>query len=512
MLKNIGSNWALNIIQILVFLVLTPFVVGTLGSDLYGGWVTLISLTGVLQLLILGIPMASVRYVAEHVATGDKPAANRALSTCMAITLGMGFVAVIVGILLFFGLERYLASEDWTLSPAQVSDAHAAFAVIVANLAFGFVARLPYGVFDAHQDFIARNVIMASGLILRLGLTLGLLTISPTLTTLAWVQLATLTAEFLSAVLISKKRHAGMRYSLTSFDSSLVRGVLSFSIYAMFLNMGAMLAFRVDALVIGAYDSPSLVTVYDLGSKVFEPFIGIVLAIGMVVMPAATALKAKSQTQELQDLFLKWSKVCASLVLLIGGFLLVVGPEFLSAWLGEDYFPESGRLLQVLMISFLLFLPVRGVALPILMGLHKPKRPASALLGMGVINVILSITLIGPYGLFGVALGTAIPNALFALFVGRTACRELGVPPAAFVSHAVIRPAIGAVFPLAMLYVIKAGFGLNGLPTLIAAGILYTLMFGLVWVAFVYRGDRHIAVPAHVQALLARLHIGRDQP
>ena len=77
MLKNIGSNWALNVVQILVFMVLTPFVVSTLGSDLYGGWVTLISLTGILQLLILGIPMASVRYVAEHVAKDDTDAANQ---------------------------------------------------------------------------------------------------------------------------------------------------------------------------------------------------------------------------------------------------------------------------------------------------------------------------------------------------------------------------------------------------------------------------------------------------
>jgi O-antigen/teichoic acid export membrane protein len=103
-LKNIGSNWALNAVQILVFMVLTPFVVSTLGTDLYGGWVTLVSLTGVLQLLILGIPMASVRYIAEHVAKKDTEGANRALSTCMAITLGMGAVAVAVGGVLFFGL------------------------------------------------------------------------------------------------------------------------------------------------------------------------------------------------------------------------------------------------------------------------------------------------------------------------------------------------------------------------------------------------------------------------
>lgn len=504
MLKNIGSNWALNVVQILVFMVLTPFVVSTLGSDLYGGWVTLISLTGILQLLILGIPMASVRYVAEHVAKDDTDAANRALSTCMAITLGMGAVAVLVGGLLFFGLTGYLTSDAWSLTPEQMSDARAAFVIVVGSLAFGFVARLPYGVFDAHQDFIARNLIMAGGLLLRLVLTLTLLSWSTSLSVLALVQVLTLTTEFVVAISVSKRRHTGMRYRLRSFDRSMVKGVLSFSIYSMFLNMGAMLAFRVDALVIGAHATPQTVTVYDLGNKIFEPFIGIVLAIGMVVMPAATAMKARSEDHDLQELFLKWSKVCMSLVLLIGGYLLIVGPEFLSAWLGQQYVPESGRLLQVLMLSFLLFLPVRGVALPILMGLDKPRRPALALLVMGLVNVALSLALIGPYGLIGVALGTAIPNVLFALFVAHTACRELRLDTGRYLSHVLLRPLLGVLLPAAGLYAWKVGPGLDGLPWLMAAGLSFTLVYGVLCVVFVYRGDPHVDLGARVRGLFGR--------
>ncbi len=500
MLKNIGSNWALNAIQILVFMVLTPFVVDTLGEDLYGGWVTLVSTTGVLQLLILGIPMASVRYVAEHVAKGDSESANRALSTCMAITLAMGAVAVLVGAVLFFSLADFLTS-DAALTLEQTGDAKAAFVIVVASLAFGFVARLPYGVFDAHHDFIARNLIMAGGFALRLVLTLTLLTWSASLSVLAVVQVLTLVTEFSAAILVSKRRHAGIRYRLNRFDRSMVKGVLSFSIYSMFLNMGAMLAFRVDALVIKANAVLSDVTVYDLGNKIFEPFISIVLAIGMVVMPAATAMKARAEGDGLQDLFMKWSKICMSLVLLIGGYLLIVGPEFLDAWLKDRYVPESGRLLQVLMVSFLLFLPVRGVALPILMGLDKPRRPAMALLVMGLINVGLSIALVGPYGLLGVALGTAIPNVLFALFVALTACRELELGAGKYLGHVLLRPLLGALIPAAGLYAWKIGPGLQGMPWLIFAGIVFTLVYAVFSVFFVYRADPHVDLHARVRAV-----------
>ncbi len=89
MLKNIGSNWTLSLVQILVFMVLTPFVVNTLQKPVFGVWETIVSLCGPLQLLMLGVPMASVRYVARHVAAGETRKANEALATCTAITLAM---------------------------------------------------------------------------------------------------------------------------------------------------------------------------------------------------------------------------------------------------------------------------------------------------------------------------------------------------------------------------------------------------------------------------------------
>ena len=46
MLKNVGSNWALSALQILVFLVLTPFVLSSLGKGPFGIWETIVSLAG----------------------------------------------------------------------------------------------------------------------------------------------------------------------------------------------------------------------------------------------------------------------------------------------------------------------------------------------------------------------------------------------------------------------------------------------------------------------------------
>src|SRR5206468_6913515 len=101
--------------------------------------------------------------------------------------------------------------------------------------------------------------------------------------------------------------------------------------------------------------------------------------------------------------------------------------------------------LQILMISSLAFLPVRGVALPILMGLGKPRTPTIAFLAAGLMNLALSIALARPLGLAGVALGTAIPNVLFALVVLVIACRELQIGVGRYFAYVVPRAALGAV-------------------------------------------------------------------
>jgi len=59
--------------------------------------------------------------------------------------------------------------------------------------------------------------------------------------------------------------------------------------------------------------------------------------------------------------------------MIVGLFLLVLGPRFIAWWVGRSS-TIGGRSCQILMVSYLVFLPIRGVAF-ILMGLGKPRLP-----------------------------------------------------------------------------------------------------------------------------------------
>ncbi len=503
MFKSIGSTWILNLLQIVVLMRLTPFVIDTLGKDHNGLWVTIVSLTGFLSLLILGVPMASVRFIAQAVAQKDTARTNTAISTCFGICAVLGAIALITGVALYPLFDgKYVANAARDgFSAASLTDARIAYAVVVAQVSLGFVMRLPYGIFDAHHDFVRRNAIMAGELALRFVLTIVLLQWQASLLMLALVQVGCTVTEFTVAIIVLKKRYPAIRFGLANFDRQLATGIFGFSVFAMLLNVGTLLAFRADALIIG---NPEQVTYFDMGNKFFDPLTNLVIAVAGVVMPMATRLTVSGDPGELRHLYLKWSKITFSLVLCVGIYLMVLGPEFLSWWVGPEFYDTSGPVLQVLMLSFVFYLPVRGVALPILMGLGKPAWPACALLVMGIVNVTLSLILIRTHGIVGVAIGTAIPNVLFAGAVLWRACRELDLPLSEWLRYVGVRATLGALVPFGLLYFLKHSVGVAGLWPLVVSGLGLVGVFALVWVLFVYRRDPYLDVSGMLQRLNGR--------
>ena len=500
MLKNVGSNWVLNGVQILVFLIISPFIVESLGKGPNGAWVTIVSLTGFLNLLILGVPVASVRFIAEHAGRGDPARMNEAISTCLGILAALGAAALGVGAALFGVLElAYLRSESWgELAAARADEIRLAYAIVVVHVSLAFVGKLPQGIFDAYRDFVPKNLVLAAGFLLKLALVIGFLSWDASLALLALVLLCTTVFEFIAALLVLKRRHPEVRFGLASFQRGLVGRVLSFSLFAMLLNVGARLAFQADALVIGKLVDDGAVTVYDIGNKIFDPLVNVVLAIAVVVMPQTTALVHEGKRDRLEDILLKWSKITLSLVLVVATYMLVLGPRFLGWWFEGEYEETSGRVLRILMASFVLYLPVRGVALPMLMGIGKPGVPAFAMLAMGVLNVALSVSLVPRYGLAGVAFGTALPNVLFAGAVLVLACRELGVSLAAYLRYVAARALPGALPAAAFLVALERTVEPEGFLALLLSGLAMLAVFGVTWVFFVHRNDRYLDLRARL--------------
>ena len=489
MLKNVGSNWLVTVVTVLAVYVLTPYTIHKLGDDGYGTWNLINSITGYLGLLVLVVPMASVRYFAQHVARGDVTKLNQAIGSCTALYMVLGGVALVLGV----GMYAFF-TLTYHIPPALHVDARWAFFLMVVFVSVGFIALLPNGILAAHDDFVPRNIVRLWGVVLRLVLTLVLLALRASLLLLAVVQLVCLVFDFVLCWLLVRRRYPATRFRLADFDWTAARGIFAFSLYVLVLNAGARLSFETDSMVIGGFMNVGSIPYFTVANSFIIYLMEFLVAIAAVVMPMATRLQTQGKKAELQEIFFKWSKIALSLTLGAGLFLIVLGPRFIAWWVDPSFERPAGQVLQILMVSYLVFLPMRGVALPMLMGLGKAGLPTIGFLVAGVLNLGLSIVLVRPLGLAGVALGTAIPNVLFAVMIFLHACRELEVSVLAFMRYVVPRAVLGAVPVLALLLWFKLGLDVRGVLELVVAGVAIALLFGVTWVFYVCRNDPYIDV------------------
>jgi len=489
--KSIGSNWVVTVASIVMVYFLTPFTIHRLGDDGYGTWNLINAITGYLGLLVLGVPMASVRYFSQHIAKGDDSKLNEAIGSCTALYLLLGGIALVSGAVLYF-----LFIRGYHIPAALHGDARLAFALVVVFVSLGFVALLPNAILSAHDDFVPRNVVRLWGLVLRVVLTFGLLLLQASLTMLAIVQLVCMAFDFWLCWLIIRRKYPGTRIRLSDFDWGMTRAIFAFSVYVLVLNAGARLAFETDSIVIGAFMNVGSIPYFTVANSFIIYLMEFLISIAAVVMPMTTRLQTQGKHDELRDIFMKWSKIALSLTVAAGLFLMVLGPRFIAWWIDPTFEKPAGEVLQILMLSYLVFLPVRGVALPMLMGLGKAGLPTIGFLVAGVLNLGLSIALARPLGLAGVALGTAIPNVLFAIVVFVQACRELNVSLGEFFGYVVPRAVLGAVPALGVLLWFKHQLDVRGLVALAVAGVVMALVFAATSVFYVYRNDRYLDLRA----------------
>jgi O-antigen/teichoic acid export membrane protein len=507
MMKSVSSTWGVTLALTVAAYVLTPYTLHRLGDAGYGTWSLINAITGYLALLALGVPMASVRYFAVHVADHDVEKLNEAVGSCTALYLALGAAALVIGggMFVFF-------TGAYDLPAVLRTDARWAFAVTVVFVAVGFIGMLPNGLLQAHDDFAPRNAIKFAGVVLRLLLTLALLWWWPSLTAVAVIQLACLVFDFAVCLWFIRRRYPDVRIRLADFDWSMARKIFSFSMFVLILNAGARLSFETDSIVIGKFQNVSAIPYFTVGNSFVLYLMDFLLAIAAVVMPMATRLKTQGRSAELREIFLKWSKIALSVSMLAGLFLVVLGPRFIAWWIDPTFEVPAGQVLQILMISYLVFLPIRAVALPILMGLGKPGLPTIGFLVTGVMNLGLSIALARPFGLAGVAIGTAVPNVLFAGAVLWQACRELEMPLGAWLHYVVPRAAVGAIPVLALLFWLRDAADVRTLPALVAAGVAMLVVFALVWVFFVYRSDPYLDLRSRLVALRPRAAVEAGDP
>lgn len=433
--RNVLSNWGAYFLALAINFFLSPFLVHHLGNEGYGVWTLIVSLTGYLGLLDLGVRGAVTRYVAKFHTSADHERSGAVASSAMVIFGSAALIAVLVSVIF-----AVLVINHLHIPPQYLMAARIVLVLTGLNIAVSLVNGVFGGIVVGLQRFdlmngieVSINLVRALCIVVALEFGFGIIV-------LACIQLAFTLVRWGANIALVRHLYPELQIRPFIIDRAGLKLIFSFSIFSFLMHVSGSLIYASDNIVVGAYLPVTAVTLYVIGGNLVEYARQLVSGISQTMTPLASSIEARRDPSQLQRLVLQSSRWSSMAILPVTCTFLLRGSSFIGLWMGAQYAGPSGQVLWVLSLT-MIFWAANTTTAGILLGLSKHKPIVPALLAEGVCNLALSTFLVRRIGIIGVAWGTAVPSfATSLIFWPWYVQRALGIRPVAYAVSAWIRP------------------------------------------------------------------------
>jgi O-antigen/teichoic acid export membrane protein len=206
--------------------------------------------------------------------------------------------------------------------------------------------------------------------------------------------------------------------------------------------VAARLRFRTDALVIGTFLSATAITYFTVGARLLEYSGEVVNSLAQIFVPMSSQLHATNDLDQLKKIVVAGNRACSFIIFPIATILVLLGKSVIEAWVGPRYVAQSYPVMLVLLVAYCLMLS-QSACNRVLFGMAKHKILAIVTLVEGAANLALSIALVRRFGIFGDALGTAIPlSCTMLFFLPHHVCRLLKISLRTYIREAFTLPLV----------------------------------------------------------------------
>jgi O-antigen/teichoic acid export membrane protein len=410
--------------------VVTPAVLYGLGDSAYGGWLLINSFIGYMRMLDLGTSAGTVKFGAGAEGRGDAKDLARVVDTSAAIFALLAMLALLTT----FALTRILPGLYPSIATDQTPTIMMLGCAMVVELSFRpFIAALRMrSLFWVHDGVeICTYAVFKLGLVLYFAYrhelsyrVLALLTLGETLTrTVICFFVALRVSPFIR------------RVNPFRAEREMVRKLVSMGAAMSVIMVADLVRFQLDAGVIGYFmpESPQSISIFGIGTKLASVSYLAIGVIGASLMPRFSGLSESGDKKSSDDLLATSSLVTGLSASLVLVNLAVLGPQFLELWLHKPWVKTSGHILLIMLPAYYVAV-LSGPSFALLMGRGKLRGVTILTVVEALTNLVLSVLLVKPLGIFGVALGTAIPLAFFRGVVFPVLLKtELDLTPGAYV-------------------------------------------------------------------------------
>jgi O-antigen/teichoic acid export membrane protein len=473
--RNALASYVALLTQVISGILITPLLFRSLGASTFGTYALLVSISGYVGFLELGIGTATLRLVAQRTAAGasvrDVLGSSRALYRPIVAVSAAAFVPVAIFVPLLPGASG--------ASAGQVR-------LVILSLGMGGLLGLLMNVYPAYIFGSGRSDVLFG---LGAGTNL-LLAASQAVVALAHagiVLLAVVTAGVTAAntVLLSmlaKRMLEGVRARARDAERATKRHLMTFGLKNAGVAVMATVSQQSDVVIIGAILPAQRVAAYAIAARLAAFVKSIATRAADVLVPTFADAATRGETERQFRVFVDASLLGSAVLYPATLVVLLFGHQLLRVWLGAV--PADTQVVLCLLVAAAAVQVLGGVAWVF----FNARGELSVFLRAGSVvavgNVAASIVLAIVIGVPGPAIATLLAIVVFdAVVLPRAVMRSLGRSPRELFAE-VIRP---LMLPLALAASVAIAIKLTldsqaAGVTVAGAGFTVVVFYTSLWV------------------------------
>lgn len=399
-------NYVVILLNTLVGLIYTPYMLRMLGQSEYGLYSLVASVISYLTVLDLGFGNAIIRYTAKFRAEKKIKEQYEMFGMFLILYFIIGIIAFVFGLALYFNVDNMFGD---TMNVVELDHARVMMLILVFNLAFTFPLSIFTSIITAYERFIFPKVVNIIRIVLNTAIMIVLLSMG--YKAIAMVVLQTvfnLTTLLLNYVYCKKKLKIEIHFG--KFQWGFLKEVSIYSFW-IFLNVIMdRIYWSTGQFVLGAVSGTISVSIFAVAIQLQGMYLQFSTAISSVFLPKVTGMVALGDNyKEMSDLFVRTGRIQYMVMSLILFGFVVFGKSFILLWAGKDYV-EAYPITLLFFVALIIPL-IQNLGITILQARNQMKFRSILYIIIAVVALCFQIILSNNFGGLGCAI--AIAGALF---------------------------------------------------------------------------------------------------
>lgn len=399
-------NYIVIILNMLVGLLYTPYMLRMMGQSEYGLYSLVASVISYLTVLDLGMGNAIIRYTAKYRAEGKTTEQYEMFGMFLVLYIVIGIVAFGAGLGLYFNVDTLFGA---TMTVEELDKARIMMLFLIFNLAVTFPMSIFGSIITAYERFVFPKVVNIIRVVLNTAIMICLLEMG--YKAIAMVVLQTV-FNILTLVInyIYCKYKLQIKIFFRKFNWSFLKEVAIYSFW-IFLNVIMdKIYWNTGQFVLGAFVGTAAVAVFAIAIQLQHIYMNFSTAISTVFLPKVTGMVTKNDNRkEISDLFVKTGRIQYIVMSLILSGFIVFGRDFINLWAGEGY--KDVYIITLMFFATLLIPLIQNLGITILQARNQMKFRSLLYIGIAVVSLGFQIVLSKEYG--GIGCAISVSGALF---------------------------------------------------------------------------------------------------